>query len=74
MPSLFWIGFAGAALAGGFAALQAARVFRFPEGTDRMKRIAAAIRVGADAYLRKQFSTVLVAFFAVFAVLLAVAF
>ena len=74
MPSLFWIGFAGAALAGGFAALQAARVFRFPEGTDRMKRIASAIRVGADAYLRKQFSTVLVAFFAVFAVLLAVAF
>ena len=51
METLFWIGFIGAALAGIYALLQAKRVKSFSEGTERMKKIAAAIREGANAYL-----------------------
>ena len=45
----------------------ASSVFRMDEGTERMRKISRAIREGADAYLSRQFGTIVV-----FAVCLAV--
>ena len=74
MPSmgtqqLFWLGLAAGVLALLFALFQAKRVLSFSEGTDAMKKIASAIREGADAYLRHQYATVFKVFAVVFAVL-----
>ena len=74
METLFWIGFIGAALAGIYALLQAKRVKSFSEGTERMKKIAAAIREGANAYLRRQYKTVLPVFAVIFVILMVLAF
>ena len=74
MESLFWIGFVGAALAGIYALLQARKVMTFSEGTERMKQIAGAIREGANAYLQRQYKTVLPVFAAVFVILMVIAF
>ena len=74
MTNYFWIGFVGFGLAALFALLQTKKVFSFSEGSDKMKQIAKAIRTGANAYLKKQYSIVLIAFAAVFAILCAVAF
>ena len=67
---LFWLGLASGILALLFAAFQARRVLSFSEGSDAMKKIASAIREGADAYLRHQYATVFKVFLVVFAVLL----
>ena len=53
MERLFLFGFLGAALALGFALLQRSRVLRVSEGNERMQKLAAAIREGANAYLRQ---------------------
>ncbi len=74
MEHTFWIGFAGAALAGGFAAYQARGVLGYAEGTEKMRKIALAVRKGADAYLRQQYAAVLKVFAAVFIVLLVLSF
>ncbi len=74
METLFWIGFIGAALAGLYALLQAKRVKSFSEGTERMKKIAAAIREGANAYLKRQYKTVLPVFAVIFVILMVLAF
>ena len=74
MTNLFWIGFVGAALAGIYALLQARKVMTFSEGTERMKQIAGAIREGANAYLQRQYKTVLPVFAAVFVILMVIAF
>ncbi len=74
MENLFWIGFIGAAIAGIFAVMQAKKVMGFSEGTDRMKKIAAAIREGANAYLKHQYTTVAKVFAVVFVILLIIAF
>ena len=58
MENLFWIGFIGAALAGIYALLQTKKVLSFSEGTEKMKKIAGAIREGANAYLQRQYKTV----------------
>jgi K(+)-stimulated pyrophosphate-energized sodium pump len=48
-----------AALVGlGYAGLQTALVLREPDGDDRMREIAAAIREGAIAFLRREYSVV----------------
>ena len=52
-----------------FAIFMARRALSFSEGTDQMKRIASFIRQGANAYLRRQYSVVLVFFGCMFAVL-----
>ena len=52
--NLFWLGIAGAILAILFALFQSRKVMSFSEGNDTMKKIAAAIRQGARAYLRHQ--------------------
>ena len=74
METLFWIGFIGAALAGLYALLQTKKVLSFSEGTDLMKKIASAIREGANAYLRRQYKTVLPVFGVIFVVLMVLAF
>ena len=52
-----------------FAVFMAKRALSFSEGTDRMKKIASFIRQGANAYLRRQYSVVLVFFTCMFAIL-----
>ena len=74
MENLFWIGFVGAVLALLFAFVQRGRVMAYSEGTERMKKIAASIREGANAYLKHQYTTVAKVFVVVFIVLLIIAF
>ena len=74
MEKYFLLGFLGAALGLGFALLQRHRVLSVPEGSERMIKIAEAIRAGANAYLKHQYMTVSKVFAAVFVLLLALAF
>ena len=68
---LFWLGVAGAVLALVFAFVQSRRVYAFPEGNEKMIQIASAIRTGARAYLKRQYTT-LTWFFAIMFVILGV--
>lgn len=70
MQDYFWIGIVGAVIALLFAFIQSRKVMRFSEGTPAMKKIASAIRSGANAYLRRQYKSVAI-FFAVMVVVLA---
>ena len=74
MDRFFWIGFLGFALAIIFALLQAKKVMSFSEGTEKMQKIAASIREGANAYLKHQYTTVAKVFVVVFVILLVIAF
>ncbi len=74
MENLFWIGFIGALIAGIFACVQAKKVMTYSEGTERMQKIAASIRAGANAYLKQQYTTVFKVFVVVFLILAAIAF
>lgn len=74
MDSYFWIGFVGFALAAIFALIQAKKVLGYSEGTEKMQKIAASIREGADAYLKQQYKTVAMVFAIVFVILLVMAF
>ncbi len=70
---MFWIGLAGAVIALLFAVMQSRKVLAFSEGNDTMKKIASAIRQGANAYLKHQYATVAKVFVVVFLVLLVLA-
>ena len=61
--------FVGAVLALGFAVIMAKRVLSFDEGTDKMKKISASIRSGANAYLKRQYTIVAIFFAVLFVVL-----
>ena len=74
MENLFWIGFVGALVAGLFALAQAKKVMTYSEGTERMQKIAASIRAGANAYLKQQYTTVFKVFVVVFIILVVIAF
>ena len=74
MENLFWIGFVGAVIAAVFAWMQTKKVMSYSEGTERMQKLAAAIREGANAYLKQQYSTVFKVFLVVFVILLIMAF
>ena len=74
MEKLFLLGFLGAVIALAFAMLQRHRVLSVSEGNDRMKKIAEAIRAGANAYLKQQYTTVFKVFAVVFVLLLVIAF
>lgn len=71
MENFFWIGIVGALIALLFAYSQAKKVKQYSEGTPTMQKIAAAIRKGANAYLKRQYKTVAL-IFAVIAVILAI--
>ena len=74
MENLFWIGFIGALVAGLFAVMQAKKVLSYSEGGEKMRKIAANIRSGANAYLKQQYTTVFKVFIVVFVILLVIAF
>lgn len=67
----FFIAFsaAGAVLALVFAVLMAKRALSADEGTPQMKKIASFIRDGANAYLRRQYTVVVVFFACMFVIL-----
>lgn len=71
MENFFWVGLVGAILALLFAYTQSRKVMAFSEGTEVMKKIAAAIRKGANAYLNRQYKTV-AKFFIVMVIVFAV--
>ncbi|MGI5936992.1 MAG: sodium-translocating pyrophosphatase [Oscillospiraceae bacterium] len=71
MENLFWVGILGGIVALLFAYYQSRKVLKFSEGTPTMKKIAAAIRSGANAYLKRQYKTV-ATFFIITAVVLAI--
>ena len=52
-----------------FVVATARKVLRFSEGSDKMKKIAASIRTGAHAYLKRQYSIVSVFFVGMFVIL-----
>ena len=47
-----------AVLAIAYGVWQSMRIMRLPEGNERMREIAAAIREGAIAYLYRQYKTI----------------
>lgn len=57
-----------------FAWVMYRRVKNQPEGTPEMARISEAVRKGANAYLKRQYSGVAIFFIAVFCILLIMAF
>jgi len=57
-----------------FAAYLAFSILKKDEGNDKMKEIAQAVRVGAKAYLKRQYIGVSIFFAVVFCILLALAF
>jgi len=63
----------GSILALGFAFYLALSILKMDEGTDKMKEIAQAVRVGAQAYLKRQYLGVSIFFVVVFFILLAMA-
>src|SRR5690554_1924459 len=64
----------GALLAIIFAGYFYKKISGFSEGTEKMKEIAEAIRIGARAYLRRQYRGVAIFFVVMFAILLALGF
>ena len=63
----------GSILALGFAFYLAVSILRRDEGTDKMKEIAEAVRVGSKAYLKRQYLAVGIFFAVVFSILLLLA-
>ncbi|MBQ4128226.1 MAG: sodium-translocating pyrophosphatase [Ruminococcus sp.] len=61
--------FVGSVLAILFALFMAKKVLNFDEGTEKMKKISASIREGANAYLKRQYTIVAVFFAAMFVIL-----
>ena len=60
---------AGALFALIFALVTAKKVMKFDEGNDLMKKISHSIKSGANAYLKRQYTVVLVFFSAMFVIL-----
>ncbi len=64
--NLTWLAPVGSLLALGFALYFTLSILRKSEGAENMKKIASAIREGADAYLRRQYGVVAIYFIVVF--------
>jgi len=71
---LLWLAPVGSILALGFAGYLTKRILKEDEGTEEMKKVSKAIRIGAKAYLSRQYKTVFYFFIAMFVVLLALSF
>ncbi|MBN2517851.1 MAG: sodium-translocating pyrophosphatase [Candidatus Altiarchaeota archaeon] len=67
---LLWLAPLGSLLALGFAGYLAWRILREDEGTEEMKKISKAVRIGAKAYLGRQYKTLAIFFGALFVILL----
>ena len=59
----------GAVIALVFAAVKTRRIMKSEDGNDRIKKIASAIKRGANAYLKRQYRTVGIFFIVITAVL-----
>ncbi len=64
----------GSILALGFAFYLAMSILKMDEGSDKMKEIAEAVRIGARAYLKRQYTGIALFFMVMFFILLALAF
>ncbi|MBM6884913.1 sodium-translocating pyrophosphatase [Pseudoflavonifractor phocaeensis] len=73
MENLFCLGLVGAVIALIFALIQAKKVLGFSEGSELMQKLAVSIRKGANAYLKRQYTTVAKIFIIVFVILLLLA-
>jgi len=74
VENLFWVGYVGAAASLFFAFLMARKVLQYSEGTDVMKKIAAHIREGANAFMKRQYGTVAIFLGVMFVILAALAY
>jgi K(+)-stimulated pyrophosphate-energized sodium pump len=70
---IFWIAPGGALVALSFALILALRNLRQSEGTEPMKEVAKAVRIGAMAYIKQQYRGVSLFFAVVFVLLCALA-
>ena len=64
-----WAAIAAGVLAVLYGAISTTAILRLPAGNARMQEIAAAVQAGAKAYLRRQYSTILVVGIVVFLIL-----
>jgi len=71
---LLWLAPVGSITALMFAAYLAFSILQKDEGNERMREIAQAVRIGARAYLKRQYLGVSIFFLAVFLILLTLAF
>ncbi|MCL2008027.1 MAG: sodium-translocating pyrophosphatase [Treponema sp.] len=71
IEQLFFLVPLGALLALFFAFFQAKKIMQYSEGNELMQKISAAIRTGANAFLRRQYRSVAV-FFAIMFVILGI--
>ena len=74
IENLFWLGYIGAAAGLIFALTQIRKVMSYPEGNEAMVKISAAIREGANAYMKRQYTTVAIFFAIMFLVLFVLSF
>ncbi|MDR2546746.1 MAG: sodium-translocating pyrophosphatase [Lachnospiraceae bacterium] len=74
IENLSWVGYVGAACALIFSIVQIRKVLSYPEGNDKMKEIAGYIRAGANAFMKRQYTTVALFLIIMFAVLAALAY
>ena len=66
---LVWVALVGSIIALIFCVFLAINILKKDEGTDEMKSIAAAVREGANAYLKRQYTVVGIFFAIVFGIL-----
>ena len=66
---LVWVALVGSIIALLFCVFLAINILRKDEGTEEMKSIAAAVREGANAYLKRQYTVVGIFFVVVFILL-----
>ncbi|MDD5449116.1 MAG: sodium-translocating pyrophosphatase [Candidatus Omnitrophica bacterium] len=74
MNDLLWLAPLGSIIALLFAAYLVFSILKKDEGNEKMRQIAEAVRVGAKAYLKRQYLGVSIFFLTVFLILLAMAF
>jgi K(+)-stimulated pyrophosphate-energized sodium pump len=74
IPLLWWLGPIAALIALGYAYYFYRQVMRRSEGTERMIEIAEAVRVGASAYLSRQYRVVALVFALLFGLFLLMSF
>ena len=67
--SWLWVAIAAGVLAVLYGVVSVVSILKLPAGNERMQEIAAAIQIGARAYLNRQYSMILIVGIVLFAVL-----